>query len=211
MVIQIVSNSSKSIFLFGTKHSKDLRQLELIQDSIKKFGPDVVLIEGNFDKAAFNSEEEAIKSGKELGFASFYCKSNNIPMFSNDPLKREDRDYITRRYDKEISQLYFFIRSFSANQNIGKNLIPKNVNLLTQKILKEKFNLKKDYSDYFNPTLEINLFNKISKELSSFRDSCMVNKTKLFLTKCDKIFLIKGDYHIKNCLDKIKLLVQNGQ
>ncbi len=74
--------------------------------------------------------------------------------------------------------------------------------------LSEDYVPNKNYSDYFNPTLKINLFSKISFELSEFRDNFMLNKIKKTLLKYNRLFIIKEVYHLHKNEEKIRRLLR---
>ncbi len=77
------------------------------------------------------------------------------------------------------------------------------------KIFNEKLEISRDYDDYFNPAKKINLFNNITRELNNYRDNYMFKKIKEILKTHNKIFIIKGDYHIKSNLDKSPLILND--
>ena len=207
MINKKLSGDGREVFLFGANHSKELNQINEIESSINPFNPEIVLIEGGFDKANFNSKEEAIKLGQEMGFTSFLCKEKGISMKSNDPSDSEEIKFLEENYKTEVVNLYFLLRDFSTKRTTK---LPQNIDSLMKEVLNEKFHLSKDYGDYFNPTLSINLFNEVTRKLDFFRDSYLRDLLKGLLKKHKRIFIIKGDYHLESDLDKLQNLVQNG-
>jgi hypothetical protein len=212
--VEDFKSNSKRIIFFGSIHSKSNQQIEKIEKSLFKLNPEVILIEGNYNKADFNSKQESIEKGLEMGFVSFLAKEKQIKLESNDPPFSQDLAFVKEKYGEEVCFAYFFLRN--KNFNIPKEHILKeikentswenfdysikNLKKIIKEILNEEHKAKKDYSDYFDPTKKINLFNKISFELSDFRDEYMIKKIKETLKKHNKIFIIKGVYH----LNKIK-------
>ena len=207
MVCEEIIFRGKRVFLFGSRHSDNSGQLDLIKRSIEDFNPDIVLVEGNFDTATFNSAEDAIRYGREQGYASFISKERSIPLESNDPPHGNDRKFIEDKYDAETNELYFLLRKFSPKTT---NKEKERIKMLLKKILNENFDDSKNYSDYFNPALSINLFNRITKELNVFRDEFMLNKIGDLLKRYSKIFIIKGDYHLNVNLENIREIVNDS-
>lgn len=205
MIHETITFSGRNVFLFGSNHSTDKSQLDLIRSSIEKFNPEVILVEGNFDKANFNSIEDSIKKGREMGYVSFICNRKKIPLISNDPLSKDDKEFIRNKYNDKIEKLYFLLRDYSIKRLSNEDL--EFIEFFFKDIFNENFDILKNYSDYFNPTIFINLFNKITRELNEFRDNYMLCKIKELLKTNSKIFIIKGNYHLESNLFKIKNIV----
>lgn len=206
MVCEIIRSKGKEVFLFGCRHSDDSEQLNLIRQSIKQFNPEIVLVEGNWDEATFNSVEDAIKFGREQGFTVFISKEKSISVESNDPPLEEDKKFVEDKYNSEISELYFLLRQFSPMITQEEK---ERIKALLKKVLNEGFDDTKNFSDYFNPTFSTNLFDEITKKLNVFRDEFMIKKIDDLLKQYSKIFVIKGDYHLNSNLEKIREIV-NG-
>lgn len=206
MINEEIKINGRSIFLVGSNHSDDYAQLELIRSSLEKFGPDIVLVEGNFNKASFDSIEESIKYGKEMGYISFICRDKNIPMESNDPPFEEDKQFVEQEYNIEIKDLYFTLRDFVSKKIIENDRIK----ILFKKVLNEKFDISKNYFNYFNPTMSLNIFNQVTRKLNDFRDNYMICKISELLKKYSKIFIIKGDYHLITNFKKIKEIIDDS-
>lgn len=207
MILQEISSREKSVLLFGSSHSNDQAQLEKIKKTLQEFNPEIVLVEGNFDKANFENEEDSIKLGGEMGYTSFICKQRGIPIESNDPQTNDDRDFIQKKYGNDAKNIYFSLRQLGPSTNEEDK---QKIKLFLKKNLDEDFSEEKNYSDYFNPTLSINLFNEMTKELNKFRDEYMLKKIKESLKNCSKIFIIKGDYHLKTYINEIKDIVNES-
>lgn len=205
MICVEIAFEERRVFLLGSDHSKNPEQLKLIKYYIEKFNPDVVLLEGNFDRATFDSVEDSIKYGADMGYASFLSKKKSIRVESNDPPFVEDKKFIENRYGSEMGELYFLLRDIPGASDEGR----ERIKILLKQILNEDFDEKIDYLDYFDPTISKNLFNEITKELNVFRDEYMLSKISELLNECSKIFVIKGDYHLNSCFEEIRSVV-NG-
>ena len=213
---------NKKIIFIGTTHGPEKEKINFLREYISSSKPNLILVEGGFENAKFKTEEEAILKGWELGFVSFFAKSKGIPLKGNDPSNKECINFIESTVSKDLTFLYFILRNFgifikqSQNQSYGKildltiddfkkdsewedyNLSQENFNLLFEKIFKEKFNANKEYFNYFNPTLDIHLFNNLSKKLSLFRDNFIKNKLIECIKENDKILIVKGKGHLNN-------------
>ncbi|MFC1682523.1 hypothetical protein ACFL0X_02815, partial [Nanoarchaeota archaeon] len=90
-------SKKKHLRFFGSCHSKEKAHIDFLKKKLNEFKPTLILIEGGYEGAHFNTEEEALDKGIEMGFTSFYAKSNNIKLKGNDP-----------HYTKQVS----FLESF---------------------------------------------------------------------------------------------------
>jgi len=230
-LIENFQNSNKSIVFFGANHSNEPNQILSIKKEIDIFKPEVILLEGNYNLADYPSENEAILRGGSMGFASYLAKTKGINLLSNDPMEKEEIDFVLHGYGKEICFLYFFIRNFESITRRGKgelnelaevvisnfiknsnwvnyNYSLKNLEEIFKKIFKKTLVLNEDFRDYVNPTIKLSLLNQISEELSEFRDKFMLNLIKNLLNKYNRIFIIKGKSHLINQRIKIRELMK---
>lgn len=205
MICEEIAFKERKVFLLGSNHSKNSKHLKSIMYYIENFNPDVVLVEGNFDKAMFDSIEDSIKYGADMGYASFISKEKSIRVESNDPPFIEDNKFIEKRYGSKIRELYFLLRNLSGASDEER----ERIKMLLNQVLNEDFDEKVNYLDYFDPTISKNLFNKITRELNIFRDEYMLDKISELLNKRYKVFIIKGDYHLNSYFKKIRNIV-NG-
>jgi hypothetical protein len=207
MIKELVLTSKNEIFFLGVAHSNSPEYLADLKEVIFSFHPDVVLLEGNFDKATFDSKEESIEKGSELGYVSFLCKSSGIPMFSNDPSNDETFNFVKKEFGEELSKGYFALRDLAfgpESQDI------KQSKFVIAKALGEEFSDIKDYKDYFNPLLNLNKFNKVTRRLNFFRDNYMLNEILALMKPYKKLLVIKGDHHIKENFGRMKRVLQDA-
>lgn len=216
-------NKEKIIIFFGSLHSKSIKQINSIKEVIFKLNPEIILVEGNYHLANFKSKDESIERGCETGYVSFLAKAKKIKLESNDPSLSEDISFVEKKWGKETCFAYFFLRNKSNNwpeeytlKSIKENSLWRNFDYsinnlkrIIKKTLNEEYELLKNYSNYFNPTIRITLFNEITLELSKFRDNFMLKKIKGILINYNRIFLIKGVYHLNENEDKIRKLLKN--
>lgn len=207
MIYTEIASGEKKVFLLGSYHSDNREQLELIRRTIEEFNPDVVLVEGAFSEATFDSVEDSIKRGGEMGYASFISGKKSICVRSNDPLIMEAKKFLENKYGARCGELYFLLRGFSSGVG-GEDW--ERIRVLLGEVLNEDFHESKKYSEYFDPTISKNLFNKITRELNVFRDEYMLNEISRLLKKHSKIFVIKGDYHLESYFEKIRSVVRGS-
>ncbi len=200
MVCKEITLGHKKVLFFGSKHSSHKEELDLINKTLEKFNPEIILVEGDFDKPDFYNVEESIRRGQEMGFVAFFAKENKIQLESNDPSMKNQKKLITENYGEKIQELYFLLRDTFQRDD-------KRIKELFEEVFSQGYEVGKDYFDFFNPTLSINKFNDITRKLNVFRDSYMFKRINELLKKYSRIFVIKGDYHIKNNLVKLEELI----
>lgn len=224
--IEVLSSFGKELMIVESEHKIDSKIVFFLEKNIKEFKPDTILVEGNFDIANYKDANEAINFGGDMGFVTYLAKKNGIAVLSNDPPFEEDIDFLKKEYDKEFSFVYFFLRKKSLMIEMKEYISHKSdeeiiynfsqyakwnnfefSSVQINKAYKRIFGTdmeEKAYSDYFNPTLDINVFNEATKKLNKFRDEYMIKILRNIFKIHKKVFLIKGSYHIKTNLEKIK-------
>jgi len=220
MFYEKLRSGNKEILLIGSSHSDEKEYVSKIKNYFLDFNPDIVLVEGNFDIPEFSSEEDAVARGKDMGFVNYLSKFNDVPIYSNDPSFSSDINFVEDIYGKDVAFLYFFLRCHKYTDSF--NLIDKikscvswpdydfsmeNVKVLFNKIFDFEIDLERDYSSFFDPTLHENKFNDVSRKLNIFRDDYMINKLREIICDYDKIFIIKGDYHITTNMDRFRAVL----
>jgi len=228
--LKTFSNNNKKIIFIGSRHEKGINEIMSIKSIFDEFNPYISLVEDEFDIADFKTESEAINKGGDMGFISFLAKKRGIKVVSNDPRFEEEFSFIEKRYGRDLSFLYFFLRdrcSMIKSKTFTKYLTDKEIiDYILKKVhyynysldrvkktFKELFNSEmeeRDYSAFFNPTLNINKFNEVTWELNEFRDDYMINKLRELLKENTKIFIIKGEHHLNKSKEKIQKMMQNG-
>ncbi len=215
---------SDNLIFFGVAHTKNLVEISKLIEAIREFNPDIILIEGGFEKATFRSEEEAIEKGGEMGAVSFFAKKNVINLLPNDPDQKDEFDFMIKEFGRDFTLLYFVLRNSNyRKQKIDQNVLNEIKNLTKWEnfdfslqnfkriffgIINESFDENKNYSDYFNPTLSINKLNSATQELNEFRDNFMVGKLKSLIKENKKIGIVKGSYHLFKNKDEIRKLTK---
>lgn len=179
MIIKSVESSLNKVCIIGTEHSDSIEQVNKLKEIVSSFYPDIVLIEGNFSNASFNSEKEAVEKGGEMGYLVFLCNNKGITLSSNDPPDDEIFEFVKENYGEKTARRYFNLRKDER------------------------------YKDYFNPLLYVHNFNKITRELNKFRDKYMLDKIKEKVKIYKRIMVVKGEEHIKDNYEHIKEAVEN--
>lgn len=222
-------NNDKSILFIGTSHENNSSFFSFLKTECDNFKPEVILVEGGFENANFENEQEAIEKGLEMGMITYYLKSKNYPLLGNDPSFSEEINFLKKEYDLDLINTYFFLRSLSFY--LEKQIIPKDK--VEEEVLKEinqkqqnltldtvkntlktydlEYNISTKYFDYFNPTIKGNIFNDMTRKLGEYRDSYMIEKLKNLLKKYNKILILKGEYHLKKSREAINEIIKNAQ
>jgi len=229
--VEKFENSKNIIIFFGSQHSKDKNQLIEIEKRIKDLQPNIILVEGNYNLANYKSKEESVLYGGEMGFVSYLAKNKKIKLLSNDPPEKRTIMFVTQKYGKDFCFLYSFMRNINhyLKDNKGKmnGLIEytilkfksnsnwdnyeytfQNLKKIFKSLMEKDLDIYQDFSDYFNPNLSFSIFNKISRDLSEFRDSFTMNLLKEILIHNRKIFIIKGKSHLYKQKNKISSLLK---
>ncbi len=63
----------KTVLFAGVDHTPDLQQIDEIRQVLVAFRPQVILVEGGFEDCVFESEDDAIQRGWEVGFVSHFA------------------------------------------------------------------------------------------------------------------------------------------
>jgi predicted metallo-beta-lactamase superfamily hydrolase len=177
LVEKFFGNRVKIIF-FGSIHQKNGKQVNKIKEILTSFKPNIVLVEGGFENATFSSEEEAINNGGESGYASFLAKSRGIIVKGNDPSSLSQINFLLKEYNRDFIFAYFVIRDLVYSERFemidvfiedfknitkweGFDYSSEGLMENSRKILSKE--LKFITKSYFDPTLEISLFNEATK------------------------------------------------
>lgn len=216
---------SENLIFFGLSHTQETNKIFQLIEEIKNFKPDIILLEGGFDKAIFESENEAIKKGGEMAAISFFAKKEGITLIPNDPNQEDEIEFIEKKFGRDFAFLYFFLRNLSFYnkfqimedslqelKDITKwkdfDFSLQNVKRIFFNIMNEPFDESKDYSRYFNPTLSLNKLNSTTRKLNKFRDEFMIDKIKILINENKKICIAKGSYHLYKNKNTIKEIIK---
>jgi hypothetical protein len=218
------SKNQKEIVFFGTSYSSNnIIQINKLRKELFEFNPDILLVEGGFEKSKFKNEKEAILYGEELGFASHYAKENNILLEGNDPLEVECIEFLKSMYNKDFSFLYFVLRNLNfflknkvdiPKQDKAKMVIEQfkresewgdydfsfeNFEKIFEKHFGIKFNYLMDYDDYFSSLSNEKETNNATRKLNKFRNIYTMRKIMESVLTFNKIFIVKGCPHLSDC------------
>ena len=228
-LLERYSNKKKTIVFFGGIHTLDLVQQNLIRREIEKLNPQIILVEDEFYKVNYNSEEEAIRD-VELGYVVYLAKKRDIPVISNDPSHEEQALFLSKLRDLNYAFVYFILRSLAFSNKFKDQSFHQVFKRLSSSILlqsgqkdrnydfqnfkedfkgifQEDFNPNNDYKPYFFR----GDFKIISERLDEFRDDYMIDLLKESLKKYDRIFITKGRGHLEKYGYKINHLLIWGE
>jgi len=231
MIVEIFNKKGKKLTFFGSRHSADPKQIRAIRKSIVETKPEIILVESGYDRATYPTKKEAIQQGQECGYVAYLAKKRGIKIQSNDPSDKFIDEKVSLKYGKDITFLYSMLRiiihtrkkinfDYYFKNSAGYyqyelqwknfNCTYNNFKRIFIKEIKEEFDLNKNYFDYFDPTLDYNILNGVTRDINDIRKSYMLKLLKKLLKKYNNIFLIKGQSHllfekenIKKIFDKI--------
>lgn len=223
--------NKKEVIFFGTNHSDvDTIQINKLKKELFEFKPEIVLVEGGFDKSEFKSEKEAILYGGELGFTAYYSKENGILLEGNDPPEVECIEFLSSIYDKDFAFFYFILRNLDSFLRKKANIHHKekaetileqfkkesewedydfsfkNFEKVFEMFFGNKFDFSKTYNNYFSSLSNEKETNEATRKLNKFRDIYMIRKIMEHILVFNKIFIVKGGSHLTDCealLEKI--------
>lgn len=225
-VCEKFAKGDKTLVFFGSVHGSDLSQIKYILDEINLLNPEIILIEGGFEKATFPGEQESIEKAGELGFVSYLAKKRKILMIGGEPSEKECVSFVEKNYERDSAFFYFALKSinnffkiklkinFTIDEKINMSLNQFKQNSdwndydysfahfqnVFRRFADEEFSPENDYADFFNILPDKSVSNEISKKLESFKDDFLLDKIKNAMQANNHIFVIKG----KDCLSRIK-------
>ena len=224
----LFEKGSKKLLFIATAHALNEFEKEFIEDKVREFSPDLILLEGGFNIPTFSNENEAIKNGKEMGFISYLGRKLEIKLGPNDPTSFEKFYLLVEKYGFEFTFVFYNLMRWSHNGEFDPNF---NNDKFTQKLLNkfhmkefnfsienfkkefkkiflEEFDETKNYYDYFNPFLHLNIFNEAGRYEDIFRDGFMLIELEKHFSKHKKILIAKGNGHFGPNIEKIKKLMK---
>jgi len=224
-ITRVFRKENSQVVFLGCEHTSDSKKIYEIEKILEDFNPEVILIEGGFEKASYTSKAEAIKDG-EMGYISFWANSHDIKILPNDPTFKKNILFLEKEYNKDFSFLYFFLRDKTFDKQTSDlevierikkesnwkdyDFTMDHINLISKNIFKKDLtNL--DYTDFFNPTLNLSSLNKATRQLNIFRDDFMIHAILKTIKIYRKVFIIKGKHHLIASEKKIEEALNNGK
>jgi hypothetical protein len=216
------------VFFFGSAHSNDILNpmFNDIESHFLEFCPELVLIEGGYDRVDFDSKEKAIENG-EMAFVSYLSSKHKIKKLNVEPSDKYIDSILLTKYSREEIFTMYILRQTFQYINISKysdidfealimvyaNIINnrldnKDANQLTfQEVLSIVENVSGiSIADYRKKEVQIrryifrggNIINTIHSEVVQIRDHFAIDTIINSLYQYDKVFVIMGNQHLMN-------------
>lgn len=229
-----LKSDNHSLLFYGSKHSNDktdpmFKEIEKYFYNIK---PQMVLVEGDFDKYDFTNVDEAILKG-ESAFVTYLAKKNGIPVESVEPSMKKQFDFLLKKYDKNKVLLMYILRQIYQYQNQQKNnpmnfqqTIGEYVNSMVgqgfplnsdEAKMDNILNLLKSYlnqninNDNWTSIDVYSIYNNNGTELNmiyndvlNMRNEFLLSEIEENLKNNNRVFIIMGGNHVKEEKENIK-------
>lgn len=147
-----MKNSNKHMIFYGSRHCNDKEDpiFKDIEKHLYEVNPEIVLVEGNFDKNLYIDKESAIKMG-EIAFTSYLAQRNNILLKNVEPSLQEQFNYLLEKYEKEKVLAMYTLRQLYQYQN-QQDKNPIDFEVIIERYVagmaKNGFPISKDETDF---------------------------------------------------------------
>ncbi|TVQ09629.1 MAG: hypothetical protein EA361_15175 [Bacteroidetes bacterium] len=113
---------NKELFFYGSAHDNNIANPMFadIEESFKRFTPDVVLIEGGYSNRSYSTKEQAIGDG-EMAFVSFLGSSASIPMFDIEPSGMFVDSILLSQFSSNLIFTMYILRQTFQYQSKAQN------------------------------------------------------------------------------------------
>ncbi len=228
-----LKNNNKHLFFYGSRHCND-KSDPMFNDIERYFyncSPQVVLVEGYYNKSLYADPEEAILHG-ESAFVSYLAQKENIPLDTVEPSMEEQYKNLLDRYDKEkvlsmyvLRQLYQYQFQQEENKRQIQQLLQQFVSGMREKgfPLKESETTFEYIRSLLKPYLKVELnennwtevdaysivynqgseINDIYQEVYKIRNEHLKSTIEESLKEYDRVFVIMGSQHVIDERDNI--------
>lgn len=224
-ILDLKSNNHTLLF-YGSRHSNDpdipmFKQIELY---FYKTKPQIVLVEGDFNKLNFTNRDESILKG-ESAFVTYLAEKNNISVRSVEPSRKEQFDYLLKKYNKDKVMAMYILRQmiqFQREQTTSPKNFKQAVGTFVDGMIKDGFPLSNDESKFDNilniiknnlnqeidddnwTSIDIDSvvyknkseINDIYKEVLNMRNQYLLSTIDTNLKNYDRVFIVMGGDHV---------------
>jgi hypothetical protein len=209
------------LFYFGVEHTACPSHPQLIQleQAWSAFHPDIAFSEGGVWPLTPN-RDEAISNFGEGGLLRFLAHRDSVPIFSLEPSRIEEVLKLRREFEAEEIKIFYVLRQavqyrrghkeaslddYTAevlqelSQVIGLEDLPRNLVELENSCHRHFPDLK-DWrqapAEWFDPTLDGSIMNRISRAVSLIRDVYMVKLLTEEVKQGRRVFAVVGYSHV---------------
>ena len=118
-----LENQNKKLLILGSEHTNDPKnsQFNDFKKLFLEFKPEVVYVEGGWDKSdQIPKESLAIQKG-EMAFIVFLAQKNNVKIESWEPGMKNEIEHLIKKYSKEELFAHFILRTVRQYNQYGKS------------------------------------------------------------------------------------------
>lgn len=233
----ILHNGDKWLFWFSGIHSNDPNSLmfEDIENSITRFLPSIVFVEGGYNASHFDTDMQARLSG-ESAYTAFISEKKNIPCVSIEPTDLDINNYLTRAFSSESILAMYILRQMRQKQREAANapidyddyFLQFTLQQIAKGLLTDtgRTNLVAELIDPYvgyhvdrNNWLKVDTFaliytkgsllHEIWQETYDFRNRYILESIGRAFQKQDRVFVMMGFDHARDLAVPLEELVKN--
>ncbi len=221
--ILVLTADTGQLFYFGTRHTFDPNdwQIRAIEDYWHQFHATLALNEGG-DPPVLDSREEMVQRFGEAGLVRFLAKASGVPVRSLEPPREQEHALLLRDFSVEQVKLFYVLRGivqFRKNRNDERieDFVERVVGGLSHefglerplrsfsefeasyaRLLGEPTDWRATPDEWFDPTIPRppRYTNRISRQLSEFRDRYMVKLLISEVKRGQRVFAVVGGSHV---------------
>ena len=221
--ILVLTADTGQVFYFGTRHTFDPNdwQIRAIEDYWHQFHATLALNEGG-DPPVLDSREEMVQRFGEAGLVRFLAKTSGLPVRSLEPPREQERELLLKDFSVEQVKLFYVLRGvvqFRKSRNderiedFVKSVIdglsrepglegpPKSFSEFERsyaRLFGESTDWRAAPDEWFDPAIPTppRYTNRISRQLSEFRDQHMVRLLISEVKRGQRVFAVVGASHV---------------
>jgi hypothetical protein len=212
-----LKSKDRALLVLGASHTNNPKdkQFSIFRAKFFDFKPEIVFVEGGFDRGTWKSEAQAISIG-ENAFLSHLAKSSNITVESWEPWSEDSMQSLLKEYSKEdifahhlLQVIPQFIRLNKPEGYMEKHIISfkKTTNWkgfdysmyhlqkLHNKLYKKDIDFNNSNKYTFTPFSSESIMNKISAYEMRMRDAHAVKVITSAFVKHKRVLALMGSSH----------------
>jgi len=221
--ILVLTVDTGQLFYFGTRHTFDPNdwQIRAIEDYWHQFHATLALNEGG-DPPVLDSREEMVQRFGEAGLVRFLAKASGVPVRSLEPPREQEHELLLRDFSVEQVKLFYVLRGVvqfrkSHNDERVEDFVERVVRGLSHepglegpprsfsqfegsyaRLLGEPTDWRAVPDEWFDPAIPRppRYTNRISRQLSEFRDRYMVKLLISEVKRGHRVFAVVGGSHV---------------
>lgn len=232
---QIENKLSKgAVCVVGLDHTKDPQNQQLveIENQWVTFRPTVALVEGRLG-FLFSWAQDPVRTLGEGGMTAKLAKSNGVKLYSWEPEREAEIEYLLTRFDPIHIAAFYCLRPYRGNYSelskdeanrVMKNLIAERTNRrgiqgsLTSveqldSLWKADFPQLEDWRTYKHPRngWPTGILEEIADATNSVRDEHMCNSILDLVRKGERVFITMGASHAPRIEKALNVNLTNSE